>query len=94
VANASAVVASGETVAHAVRAAGGVSPDGASDGVPKSMTRATRFLPSDAGVFAQIVVKDAVPRGFVASDESSLTAKRRPWTSPSEGTAVAGPWVA
>lgn len=87
-------MASGAVGTQAVRAGGGVSPDGASVVVPKSMTRAIRFLPSCAGVFAQIVAKSAVPRGFVASPESSLTAKRKPWTSPSEGRAVEGPWVA
>jgi hypothetical protein len=45
-------------------------------------------------VFAQIVANDAAPRGAFASEESSLTAKRNPWTSPSEGTEVEGPWVA
>ncbi|MGX1120926.1 hypothetical protein RKD37_006289 [Streptomyces ambofaciens] len=77
-----------------MRGAGGVSPDGASDAVPKSRTSATRLLPSLAGVFAQIDAKSAVPRGWAASPESSLTAKRKPCTSPSEGRTRDGPWVA
>lgn len=77
-----------------MRGAGGVSPDGASGAVPKSRTSATRLVPSSAGVFAQIDAKSAVPRGWAASPEFSLTAKRKPWTSPSEGWAMDGPWVA
>ncbi len=77
-----------------MRPSGGVSPDGASAGVPKSMTRATRLSPSRAGVFAQMVSKSAVPRGFTASAEFSLTEKRKPWTSPSAGRTRDGPWVA
>ena len=93
-ARASAVLASGATRAQAVRFAGGVSPDGASSAVPKSMTRATRLLPSFAGVCAQMPAKSAAPRGCDESSDSSLTAKRKPWTSPSAGRATDGPWVA
>lgn len=77
-----------------MRGDGGVSPPGASAVVPKSMTSATRFVPSRAGVFAQIAVKEAASRGCEASWESALTANRKPWTSPSDGRAVDGPWVA
>ncbi|UJV43887.1 hypothetical protein CVT30_32255 [Streptomyces sp. AMCC400023] len=93
-ANASAVVASSGTRAQAVRAAGGVSPSGASAAVPKSMTSATRFRPSRAAVSPQIAGKSAAPRGWTASDESRLTANRKPCTVPSVGRAVDGPCVA
>ncbi len=62
--------------------------------MPKSSTSATRFVPSFAGVSAQIASKSAVPRGLAASPESSLTEKRKPWTSPSAGRASDGPTVA
>lgn len=87
-------MASEGTLAQAVRGDGGVSPDGASVGVPKSMTRATRFLPCWAGDLAHMDAKSVSPRGFDACWESSLTAKRKPWTSPSDGRAVDGPCVA
>ncbi len=87
-------MASGETRAQAVRPSGGVSPDGASAAVPKSRTRATRLVPSFAGVPAQTAAKSAVPRGRAASPESALTEKRKPWTAPSDGRAVEGPSVA
>lgn len=93
-ANASAVVASSGTRAQAVRAAGGVSPAGASAAVPKSMTSATRFSPPRAAVPPQIAAKSAAPRGRAASAESRLTANRNPCTSPSDGRAVDGPCVA
>lgn len=62
--------------------------------MPKSRTRATRLAPARASVLAQTDAKSALPRGFEASCESSLTAKRNPSTSPSDGRAVDGPWVA
>lgn len=55
------------------------------------MTSATRFSPPRAGVAAQMESKDAVPRGFAESCESSLTENRNPCTSPSDGRAVDGP---
>ncbi len=65
---------------------------GASGPVPKSMTRAMRFLPCTAGELAQIFAKSGDwRRGCFAFAESSLTAKRKPWTSPSSGRVVEGP---
>ena len=70
---------------------GGVEPDGASAGNPKSTTTATRFFPDCAGVVAQIVVNSGAMRGgrdVVAS--APATSKRHPSTVPSAGTIASG----
>lgn len=96
-ASASAVVAPEATCAQAVRgaASGGVSPVGASCGTPKSMTSATRLLPSVGAVAPQTAAKSAAARGWAACAAASLlTEKRKPCTEPSAGRASDGPWVA
>lgn len=59
------------------------------------MTSATRLLPSVGAVAPQTASKSAAARGWAACSAASLlTEKRKPWTAPSAGRAIEGPWVA
>ena len=56
------------------------------------MTRATRLLPSVAGVSAQMSANDGAVRGWDdAVPAAVVTAKRQPCTDPSAGMSDAGP---